>query len=257
MVARGVDLLLFVGGDGTARDVHAAVGRRVPVIGVPAGVKMHSAVFAQTPEAAGRLAARYLLLGGAVLPREVLDLDEAQLRDGVLAPREFGHLDVPVARDLIQHPKRRAPSDAAERNAVARAVLESVPDDAPLAVGPGATAGAVLELLGLPHTLLGFDLVRNSELVATDVSATDLLAVRDEMFAVVAPTGNQGALLGRGNQVLTPALIRRLGDRLIVVATRSRLAALAGRPMLVDLDDAELEAELAECDESWSGRVGQ
>ncbi|MFT4009075.1 MAG: NAD(+)/NADH kinase [Nocardioidaceae bacterium] len=245
----GVDLLLFAGGDGTARDIHAAVGQGLPVLGVPAGVKMQSAVFAQTPEAAGRLAARYLLDGGPVEPREVLDLDEAQLRDGVLASQQHGYLDVPAARDLLQHPKRRSTSEEAERLSVGRAVLEAVPAGALTAVGPGTTAGAVMGLLDLPHTLLGFDLVRvgegsSGELVRADITSSELLAVADEAYAVIAPTGNQGALLGRGNQVLTPEVLRRLGDRLLVVAGRSRLAALSGRPLMIDLDDPEVEADL-------------
>lgn len=244
LVALGVDLLLFAGGDGTARDLYMTIGKQVPVIGIPTGVKMQSAVFAQTPEAAGRLAVRHLTTSGNVQPREVLDLDEDRLRKGVLAPHLYGHLPVPVARDLLQHPKRRSISAETERRAIAAAVLETVPADTLIAVGPGATAGAVLEFRELPHTLLGFDLVRDGDLVAADVNATDLLDVADEAYVVVAPTGNQGALLGRGNQVLTTEVLRRVGDRLLIVATRSRLAALSGRPLLVDLDDPELEASL-------------
>jgi predicted polyphosphate/ATP-dependent NAD kinase len=246
MIALGIDLLVFAGGDGTAADVYAAVDGRVPVVGVPAGVKMHSAVFARTPEAAGKVAAQFLTdPAGAVVSREVLDVDEQLLRTGVLAPRLVGHLDVPRAGALTQHPKLRGAA-AVDLPALGRAVLGELPPGALCAVGPGTTAGAVMVALGLPHTPLGFDLIRDGALVGSDVGADELLQNSDELHVVLAPTGGQGALLGRGNQQLTPAVLRRLSrERLHVVATRERLARLQGRPLLIDLDDPELAARLA------------
>jgi predicted polyphosphate/ATP-dependent NAD kinase len=247
MLDMGIDLLLFVGGDGTAADIEATVGRRLAVLGIPAGVKMHSGVFAQTPESAGLLAGRFLASHSVqVAPREVADVDEDLLRSGVLAPRLVGYLDVPQDRTLIQHPKRRAPPDREQRLNVGQGVLDALPAGALIAVGPGTTAGAVMEIRGLPHTLLGFDLVRDHRLVGADVSESDLLAHADELFVVLAPIGGQGSLLGRGNQQLTPAVLRRIDkERLLIVATRDRIASLSGRPLVVDLDDLNLAAALA------------
>ena len=247
MLELGVDLLLFVGGDGTAADVYAAVGGQVPVVGVPGGVKMHSGVFATTPEAAGLLAARFLTHRATrVAAREVLDIDEDLLRAGVLAPRLVGYLDVPDTEALMQHPKRRGPTDAEALRALGQAVLDGLEPGVLVAVGPGTSAGAVMEALDLPHTLLGFDLVRDGALVAADVREQHLLEHADELRVVLAPTGGQGALLGRGNQQLTPAVLRRIGPgSLRIVATRERLAALQGRPLLIDLDDTDVAAQLA------------
>jgi predicted polyphosphate/ATP-dependent NAD kinase len=246
MLDLAVDLLLFAGGDGTAADLHAAVGGQVPVLGVPAGVKMHSGVFAATPEAAGALAGAFLgRRVTRVTAREVLDLDEDLLRAGVLAPRLIGDLDVPATGGLVQHPKRRGGSERGALEALGAAVVAELPAGALVAVGPGRTAGAVLAALGLPHTLLGFDLVRDGALVAADVPEGVLLAHADELHVVLAPTGGQGALLGRGNQQLTPAVLRRIvRERIHVVATRERLAELQGRPLLVDLDDPDLARSL-------------
>ena len=56
-VEKAVDLIVFTGGDGTARDVLDVLScdndAGIPVIGIPAGVKMHSAVYATTPSFAG------------------------------------------------------------------------------------------------------------------------------------------------------------------------------------------------------------
>jgi predicted polyphosphate/ATP-dependent NAD kinase len=246
MLMLGVDLLLFVGGDGTAADVLAAAGRGVPVVGVPSGVKMHSGVFAKTPEAAGLMAAWFMAgRASGVVAREVMDIDEQLLRAGLLAPRLIGYLEVPRAEALTQHPKRRGTTEEDALRALGHAVVEALPHGALVAVGPGTTAGAVMTVLGLPHTLLGFDLVRDGALVATDVRDEDLLRHADELHVVVAPTGGQGALLGRGNQQLTPDVLRHVGrERLLVVATRERLAALQGRPLLIDLDDADVALQL-------------
>lgn len=247
MARLGIDLLLFAGGDGTAADVHAAIGQRLPVAGVPAGVKMHSGVFAQTPEAAGLLAASHLTGRSArVAPREVMDVDEDLLRAGVLAPRLLGYLDVPQAGSLLQQPKSRGASEHGARGALGRAVLAELPPGALVAVGPGTTAGAVMETLGLPHTLLGFDLIRDGELVAADVRESDLLACAGELHVVLAPIGGQGFLLGRGNQQLTSAVLRRLDPgRILIVAALERLASLQGRPLLIDIDDPDVAAALA------------
>lgn len=59
MLGRGIDLLVFVGGDGTARDVVEVLDREVPVLGIPSGVKMYSGIFAASPEAAAELVTMY------------------------------------------------------------------------------------------------------------------------------------------------------------------------------------------------------
>ncbi|HEX4869856.1 MAG TPA: hypothetical protein VFV15_03915, partial [Moraxellaceae bacterium] len=113
-------------------------------------------------------------------------------------------------------------------------------------VGPGTTPAAVMAALGLPHTLLGVDAVRDGALVAADADAATLerLCAEGECRLVLTATGGQGMLLGRGNQQLSPAVLRAVGRQgLVVIATHEKLAALGGRPLLMDLPDEALARE--------------
>jgi predicted polyphosphate/ATP-dependent NAD kinase len=245
----GVDLLLFAGGDGTAVDVLAAVGDRLPVIGIPAGVKMHSAVFGVTPRSAGALAAAFvagLVRGDA--PGEVMDVEESDLRAGLISPRLHGFLRVPVAPGLVQGGKARsAPAEAAAQAAVAAHAVELLLDGATALIGPGTTTQAVMAALGLPKSVLGVDVVQSGRLLAADADEETLLGLAGpDAIVIVTPVGGQGFVLGRGNQQLSPAVLRAIGvDRLLILATEAKLAALGGRPLLVDTGDPELDAELA------------
>ncbi|MCC5887127.1 MAG: ATP-NAD kinase family protein [Gammaproteobacteria bacterium] len=249
----GVDLLLFAGGDGTARDVCSALPGPLPVLGIPAGVKMHSGVYAVTPEAAANVVCQ--LQDGALVglvTGEVRDIDEAELRAGRVNSRWFGDLLVPAEPRWVQHTKiggreseplvlEEIAADIAERMAAG-------PADDLWVIGPGSTTAAVMAHLGLPNTLLGVDLIRPGELLAADLDAKGLLegTAGSQPWILITFIGGQGHLLGRGNQQLTPELLRRAGrDRLVVIATRTKRAALAGRPLIVDSGDPELDQELA------------
>ncbi|HEC71984.1 MAG TPA: ATP-NAD kinase, partial [Thermoplasmatales archaeon] len=83
MLETGVDLILFCGGDGTARDIYEVVDKKTPMLGIPAGVKMHSGVFAINPDAAAKILKRYLDNELRIGEVELLDLDEEKYRNGV------------------------------------------------------------------------------------------------------------------------------------------------------------------------------
>jgi predicted polyphosphate/ATP-dependent NAD kinase len=250
MAERGVDLLVFAGGDGTAVDVLRAVGERVPVLGIPSGVKMHSAVFAVSPRGAGELARR-IAEGGVrdFAEAEVMDVDEEALRAGVISPRLYGYVLAPVAPSLVQGAKARsAPSERASQEGIAAYVVEQVLGDDLCLIGPGTTTRAIMRALGLQKTVLGVDVVRRGRLVAADADERRLLELADEGPAkvIVTPVGGQGFLFGRGNQQLSARVLERVGrGNIVVVATDAKLAALDGRPLLVDTGDPQLDAALA------------
>ena len=250
MRRRGVDLLLFAGGDGTARDVHAAIGDSVPVLGIPAGVKIHSGVFAITPAAAGELAARFL--GNGRIPvreAEVVDLDEDAYRRGEVSPKLYGTARVPFDRNLVQG--RKSPtqlSHTAVLDAIGLDVVEGMRDDRIDIVGPGTTTRPILTHLGLVKTLIGVDAVFRGEILRADAGESDLLELleRHPARVIVTPIGGQGHILGRGNQPISPAVIRRVGGaNIVVVSPLEKINALEGRPMLVDTGDPELDRELS------------
>lgn len=244
----GVDLLLFAGGDGTARDILSAVGPELPVLGIPTGVKMHSGVFATSPRAAGTLAARYL--GGEVSTlrdSEVMDIDEEAYRSGRLSARLFGYLKVPYDDRSVQKPKSRSAPESGALHSVAQAALRAMVPDTLYVVGPGTTTRAVLEAMGLEGSLLGVDVVRNGQLLATDANEQELLQLVEGRPAriMVTPIGGQGYIFGRGNHQISGRVIRSVGtDNIMVIAVPSKLFDLRGAPLLVDTDDEEVNRRL-------------
>ena len=250
MAERGADLLLFAGGDGTAVDVLEAVGALVPVLGIPAGVKMHSAVFALNPRSAGELALR--VARGSVrhfAEAEVMDVDEEALRAGAVSARLYGYLRIPVARALVQTAKARSgPAEEAAQDAIGRYVADTMLGDGAWMIGPGTTTRRIMEALGLEKTVLGVDVVRGGKLVALDADERTLLdlAAGGDSRILVTPIGGQGFVFGRGNQQLSARVIERVGpENVVVVATEAKIAALGGRPLLVDTGDVHVDTVLA------------
>lgn len=278
----GVDVLVFAGGDGTARDVLTALQSsefpdqsiRQLVLGIPAGVKMHSSVFAVTPRAAGEVLLR-LLSGGlvAMTEGEVRDIDEAALRAGQLTNTYFGSLRTPMLGHYMQHLKQGGKEiDGLAQQEIAAAVAGMLVPDVCYLLGAGSTVFAIKQQLGLEGSLLGVDAIMNGVQLARDASERDLLDLlsRESMQAtvqatvqttvqvteaciVLSPTRGQGALFGRGNQQFSPAVIRAAGERLLVVATRGKLLALEGRPLFVDTGDAALDQSLCGLTEVIAG----
>src|SRR5690554_6169243 len=252
LLEEGIDLLVFAGGDGTARDVYSVMGENTtPVVGIPAGVKIHSGVYAITPRAAGRVL-HQMVVGELTTLRgaDVMGIDEVAFREGVVRARRFGELNVPGELEYMQAVKVGGQeSDELVLADIAADVVEGMDDDALYIMGSGSTVAVVMEELGLKNTLLGVDLVSAGELVASDATAADIEAAIKKypsVHLVVTLIGGQGHLFGRGNQQLSPAVIRSVPrENITVVATKEKLTALHGRPLIVDTGDHDLDHELA------------
>ena len=248
MERRGVDLILFAGGDGTTRDIVDAVGTRVPILGIPTGVKMHSAVFATSPEAAADVVASHLSgRAQAMRESEVMDVDEDALREGRVSARLHAVARVPFDRARVQHPKASSPSPDASLDALCRQIAAEASADRLTLLGPGTTTQRILAHLKLDGTLLGVDAVESGSLVAADLNEAQLLELLDGRPAtlVVGVVGGQGYVFGRGNQQLSPEVIRRVGlANLEILAALDKVLALDPPTLRVDTGDPALDAEL-------------
>ena len=259
LAAAGIDLLLFVGGDGTARDVCGALSElahtQQPVLGIPSGVKMHSGVFAISPEAAAQVVIQ--MLSSALVDlreQEVRDIDEEAFRRGRVKSRYYGDMLVPEHSQFVQQCKEGGREvEELVLVDIAADLRENLEDDTWYLVGAGTTPQALMEELGLDNSLLGIDLVCNEALLAADLSGPELeqklAAHNGPVVAILSITGGQGSLIGRGNQQLTPSVLRRIGrDNVWVLASKSKLTQLEGRPLLMDSNDPALDAD-------WQGYV--
>jgi predicted polyphosphate/ATP-dependent NAD kinase len=250
VIAHGIDLLLFAGGDGTARDVLDVVGERCPVLGVPTGVKMYSAVFGTSPVTAARTAAACLVSGARYTAAEVLDLDEEGVRAGRVQPRLYGALNVPVLPGVQRRKVGSSAAETADADAIAAAAVREMVDVEVAVLGPGTTVGAVAERLGVVGTLTGVDAVdlATGRTLVADAGERELLAAVGgrRCLVLLSPLGGQGFLLGRGDQQVGAALFREIGTHTVtVLATRTKLAALGGAPLWVDTGDPEVDRALS------------
>ena len=246
MLRLDVDLLLFAGGDGTARDIYNAIGEEILVLGIPAGVKVHSAVFAVNSRSAGDLAVLYFQKRCGIREAEVMDVDEEAFRQGIVSAKLYGYLRIPFEKRLIQGVK--TPSSGGDMEAIACEVVDRMKGDYLYVIGPGTTTRAIASKLGLNKTLVGVDVVSKGKLVSIDVNEVQLLKLLRKSNAkiIITPIGGQGYIFGRGNQQISPEVIKKVGkDNIIVVATPEKINSLRGRPFLVDTGDRAVDRMLS------------
>lgn len=246
MLKAGADLIIFVGGDGTAVDLVEEIDREKPILGIPSGVKMYSAVFASTPRAASRLIRDFVNDQAPLAEREVMDIDEEAYREGILDADLKGFAVTPYESSLLLSEKQAIskPDEGLMKEAIAERVIEEMTPGSLYIMGPGSTVKKITEALGLEKTILGVDLVVNRELVAKDVDEQTILDnLKKDNWIIVSPLGGQGSVLGRGNQQISAKVVRKVTpSHLVIVATPVKLQGL--RSLVVDTGDSELDEKL-------------
>ncbi len=264
LLAHGVDIILFAGGDGTARDIAQIVTsdddyQAVPVLGIPAGCKIHSGVYAITPTAAGRVIEKMVSKQLVTLTHgDVMDIDESLFRQGIVKAKRYSEMQIPSELRYVQAVKAGGKeSDDLVLQDIAANVIEEMSeyDDRQYIIGSGSTTAFLMAELGLDNTLLGVDIVSEQSLLASDVTEAALFrAVTDYSGIsklVITLIGGQGHVFGRGNQQLSPRIIKAIlaqpghGDNIIIIATKAKLASLENKPLISDTGDSELDQELS------------
>jgi predicted polyphosphate/ATP-dependent NAD kinase len=254
----GVDLLLFVGGDGTAANVfnglQAGGQNQQLVLGIPAGVKMHSGVYTISPQAAAEIITALIQqepVSTAV--QEVRDIDEQALRAGKLNSRYHGELLVPNDLRYVQQVKNTTRlNEEALQLEIAAGIVDDMDNETLYIIGCGTTPKAIMDELGLPNTLLGIDVILGRELIAMDVTAIQLEALLDQytyhsVNLLITAIGGQGHIIGRGNQQLSAKVLSKIGKQNTrVLLTPRKLAEFEQRPLLMDSGDSSL-------DQQWAG----
>ncbi len=239
------ELIVFIGGDGTARDVASVIGERVLVIGIPSGVKMYSSCFAMTPEKGAHLLCEFMRGNCGLKEAEVLDIDEDAYRKGRLSIALYGHVRIPYMPEMVQGSKREYFGDEdSSKEEIAEYLVENMEPDTLYILGAGSTTARIAEKMGVEKTILGIDAYSNGEIVGKDMSEKEILELLEsypKAKIVLSPIGAQGFILGRGNQQISPEVIRKVGiENIIVVATPQKLR---GTPELhVYTGDEEIDS---------------
>jgi predicted polyphosphate/ATP-dependent NAD kinase len=252
LVESKVDMIVFVGGDGTARDILDAMREvnNVLVLGVPSGVKMYSGIFAASALDAAEVVQAFLERTAQTMDFEIMDVDENAVRRDRLAVNLYGFLKGPFVPLRLVGSKQTSPETLDEHEnqmATARFIVENMDPKATYILGPGTTVKCIADLLGVEKTLLGVDIYKDKTVIK-DVNEQELLReIRDwqNVWIILSPIGRQGMLLGRGNQQISPEIIRRVGkERIIVAATRSKIQGIEENTLRVDTGDPEIDKML-------------
>lgn len=249
LLSENVDLILFCGGDGTARDIYSIVGDRIPMLGIPAGVKMYSSVFSISPNAAADVLASFLRGDCSLREAEIMDIDEDKYRVGILDRKLFGQATTPFLPNQVQAAKCAyfSESEQKSKESIARFASEFMGDGSIYILGVGSTTKAIADQLGIEKTLLGIDIVHNGALLKADANEGDIVSLLEggaRIKIIVSPLGAQGFIFGRGNHQISPKVLNRVGrDNIIVVGTPQKLQNTPN--LFVDTGDSELDSVLA------------
>lgn len=234
---RDAELIIFVGGDGTARDVLSANACDLPAIGVPAGIKMYSSVFSINVESASRLIKSISDGHYDVRKCEVVDIDEQKFGLGKLDIMLYGELSTPVSQYMVSQSK--AEYSQVNSEGISEYLGEKMEPGKCYIIGPGSTCKSVLPSSEQQTNLLGVDILIDSKVVVSDADERTIFhfASERESFIIVSPIGGQNFLLGRGNRQISGRVVESVGwDHVWVISSQEKLREMAN--LFVDIDNS-------------------
>ncbi len=235
-----VDLIIFVGGDGTARDVTSIIGDKIPVLGIPSGVKMFSGCFLYRPQDLGEILDEMVHGETVLAPEDVMDVNEELFRENKVQARLYGQLMVPQKLGLIQGGKVSSSVDSPDIYSSISLELKEESDVLKdfVVLGTGSTVFHVMKELGVDKTLLGVDLLSEGKIIARDVNEEGLfeLTKGKDIKIILTPIGGQGFLLGRGNQQISSRVLKNAQSfEFLIVSTENKLDTI--EKLEIDLDE--------------------
>ena len=249
MIESGIDLIVFCGGDGTARDIFDVIKLKIPVVAIPSGVKMFSSVFALNPKAAAQILDKFLEETTDTQEKEILDIDEDEFRDNRLVSKLYGYLVVPRVQNLIQNAKDSSKVGRTideNKYEIAQQIIETMEGGILYLLGPGTTVKSITDQLKLTKSLLGVDSIYNKSLISEDLNENGIIELLDKyqkVKIIVTPIGGQGFVFGRGNKQFTPKILRRVGKKnIIIIGTEDKIKSL--KCLRVDTGDDETDKML-------------
>lgn len=249
MIESGIDLIVFCGGDGTARDIFDVIKLKIPVVAIPSGVKMFSSVFALNPKAAAQILDKFLEETTDTQEKEILDIDEDEFRDNRLVSKLYGYLVVPRVQNLIQNVKDSSKVGRTideNKYEIAQQIIETMEEGILYLLGPGTTVKSITDQLKLTKSLLGVDSIYNKSLISEDLNENGIIELLDKyqkVKIIVTPIGGQGFVFGRGNKQFTPKILRRVGKKnIIIIGTEDKIKSL--KCLRVDTGDDETDKML-------------
>jgi len=249
MLEEQVELLIFCGGDGTARDIFDAIKLKIPVVAIPSGVKMFSSVFALNPKAAAKIVNKFIKEKIDKQEKEILDIDEDAFRDNRLVSKLYGYLVVPKIQNLTQNAKDSSKVGRTideNKYEIAQQIIETMEEEALYLLGPGTTIKSITDQLNLVKSLLGVDAIYNKYLVGEDLNESGIVELLDKyqkVKIIVTPIGGQGFVFGRGNKQFTPKILKRVGkNNILIIGTEEKIKSL--KCLRVDTGDDETDKML-------------
>ena len=249
-----LDIIIFVGGDGTARDIFESVGSEIPCLGIPSGVKITSSVFAVNPKAAAKLLIEFYNGHSHLRESEVMDIDESAFRDNRVISKLYGYLSTPYLPTLSQPSKMASPQTLEEKNNQMRIAdwiikqMDNSGSDYYYLLGPGTTVRAIAEVLNQEKTLLGVDLFFNKKCIAMDLNEQQILErIKDKKIKlIVTPIGAQGFVFGRGNLQLSPKVLLKIGlENITIIATKFKISTLPKGKLRIDSRDSSFDEKFS------------
>ncbi len=249
---KDVDLIFYCGGDGTTRDIYSVVKDKIPILGIPSGVKMHSGVFGINIKASAKILHEFIEGNLTVGEADIMDLDENLYRKGEWKVKLYGVAKGIVEPTYVQVGKASFQSVSEDyiRDELAEHIEDEMKENSDYLYlfGSGGTINYISKKLEIENTILGIDAIYKNKNIGKDLNEKKILKLIDtysKAKVILSPIGAQGFILGRGNLQLSPEIIEKIGlDNIIVISTPTKIKAT---PVLrVDTGDEKLDKKFQE-----------